>query len=336
MKVSRFAKKPSLPVIIACSVFIIVSCFAYFLALDRVQLQVDGKTFTFRTIKPTVKAVLAERKILLNPGDMVVPDVNTPITENLHIQVTRAFPVFIKTANGKFEYYTVERSVRDVLLSANVAFDEDDRISPGLDQVVKANQEIEVVDVSSKVLTTVVPLKAATEYRRDTNLEKGTQKVIQQGEDGLAERQIKVVYENGQEKKRIVIAEKILKPRVNTIIALGIKPIIRVLETSRGSYRYYDVKVMDATAYSPGPESCGVYAKYGRTYTGKKAGFGLVAVDPRVIKLGTKLYIEGYGLAEAADIGAAIKGNRIDLCFETYREAIMFGRKKVKVYILSE
>ncbi len=336
MKVSRFAKKPSLPVIIACSVFIIVSCFAYFLALDRVQLQVDGKTLTFRTIKPTVKAVLAERKILLNPGDMVVPDVNTPITENLHIQVTRAFPVFIKTANGKFEYYTVERSVRDVLLSANVAFDEDDRISPGLDQVVKANQEIEVVDVSSKVLTTVVPLKAATEYRRDTNLEKGTQKVIQQGEDGLAERQIKVVYENGREKKRIVIAEKILKPRVNTIIALGIKPIIRVLETSRGSYRYYDVKVMDATAYSPGPESCGVYAKYGRTYTGKKAGFGLVAVDPRVIKLGTKLYIEGYGLAEAADIGAAIKGNRIDLCFETYREAIMFGRKKVKVYILSE
>ncbi|HPT88550.1 MAG TPA: ubiquitin-like domain-containing protein [Bacillota bacterium] len=316
--------------------FIIVSCFAYFLALDRVQLQVDGKTLTFRTIKPTVKAVLAERKILLNPGDMVVPDVNTPITENLHIQVTRAFPVFIKTANGKFEYYTVERSVRDVLLSANVAFDEDDRISPGLDQVVKANQEIEVVDVSSKVLTTVVPLKAATEYRRDTNLEKGTQKVIQQGEDGLAERQIKVVYENGREKKRIVIAEKILKPRVNTIIALGIKPIIRVLETSRGSYRYYDVKVMDATAYSPGPESCGVYAKYGRTYTGKKAGFGLVAVDPRVIKLGTKLYIEGYGLAEAADIGAAIKGNRIDLCFETYREAIMFGRKKVKVYILSE
>lgn len=336
MKVNRLAHKLNLPVGIACGVFLIASCFAYFLALDRVQLEVDGKTAEFKTIKSTVRAVLAERNIVLNPGDGVVPDLDAPITENIHIQVTRAFPVLIKTATGTFEYFTVERPVREVLLSANVAFDEDDRISPGLDQPVKANQVIEVVEVTSKVITTTVPVKAATEYRRDTTLEKGTQKVIQQGQDGLAERQVKVVYENGREKKRIVLAEKILKPRMNTIIALGIKPIIRVLETSRGSYRYLDVKVMDATAYSPGPESCGVYAKYGRTYTGKKAGFGLVAVDPRVIKLGTKLYIEGYGQAEAADIGAAIKGNRIDLCFETYREAVMFGRKKVKVYILSE
>jgi 3D (Asp-Asp-Asp) domain-containing protein len=92
--------------------------------------------------------------------------------------------------------------------------------------------------------------------------------------------------------------------------------------------------VMEATAYYPGPESCGIYARNGRTYTGKKAGFGTVAVDKRVIPLGTKLYIEGYGYAEATDIGGAIKGNRIDLCFETYREAEMFGRRKVKVYIL--
>lgn len=336
MKGCRFFQKLPLPVGIACLAFIIVSCFAYVLALDQVQLEVDGKTVQFKTVRSTVKAVLAERKITLNPGDRVVPDLNAPVTENLHIQVTRAFPVTIKTSSGQFEYYTVARPVREVLLSANVAFDDDDRVTPALDQWVEPHQEIEVVDVTSKVLTITVPVKAATEYLRDTTLEKGTKKVIQQGQDGLAERQVKVVYENDLEKKRIVLAEKILKPKVNTVIALGIKPIIRVLETSRGSYRYYDVKVMDATAYSPGPESCGVYAKYGRTYTGKKAGFGLVAVDPRVIKLGTKLYIEGYGLAEAADIGAAIKGNRIDLCFETYREAIMFGRKKVKVYILSE
>jgi 3D (Asp-Asp-Asp) domain-containing protein len=114
---------------------------------------------------------------------------------------------------------------------------------------------------------------------------------------------------------------------------LKIKHNTKNLKKGQYLYRYNDIRVMDATAYYPGPECTGKYSYYGRTYTGKKADYGLVAVDPRVIPLGTKLYIEGYGYAEAADIGGAIKGNRIDLCFQTYREAKRFGRKKVKVYI---
>jgi 3D (Asp-Asp-Asp) domain-containing protein len=53
-----------------------------------------------------------------------------------------------------------------------------------------------------------------------------------------------------------------------------------------------------------------------------------------VIKLGTYVYVEGYGFAIAADTGGAIKGNRIDLCFNSRREALNFGRKTVKVHIL--
>ena len=59
-----------------------------------------------------------------------------------------------------------------------------------------------------------------------------------------------------------------------------------------------------------------------------------MAVDPRVIKLKTLLYVEGYGFAIAADKGGAIKGKKIDLCFDTYEQAVQFGRKKVKVYLL--
>ncbi len=65
-----------------------------------------------------------------------------------------------------------------------------------------------------------------------------------------------------------------------------------------------------------------------------KAQKGVVAVDTRFIPLGTRLYIPGYGLAVAADRGSAIKGNRIDLCFNTYAEAVRFGRRIVEVYIL--
>lgn len=105
--------------------------------------------------------------------------------------------------------------------------------------------------------------------------------------------------------------------------------------SSRGSQiaesSYMD---MEATAYDPGPISCGPHAT-GHTSVGLHAGYGIVAVDPRVIPLGTRLYVEGYGFAVAADIGSAIKGNRIDLGYPTYRSALQFGRHKVRVYLLS-
>lgn len=307
---------------------------SYVIALDRVVLNVDGQSLKMETLSSDVADVLREKGITLKQGDVVQPGLKTPITENIVINVTRSFPVTIKADGKVTEVYTVARSVGDLLAAAGIHCGENDKVSPGLDEVVKPGQKIKLVRVSSVIITKQVAISPGVEYIRDKNMERGQEKVIRQGKSGLNERQIKIVYEDGREVKRFRLAEKRIKPVLNTVIARGIKTIVRTLETSRGSYRYIEVKTMIATAYYPGPESCGKYAAYGQTYTGKKAGFGLVAVDPRVIKLGTKLYIEGYGRAEAADIGGAIKGNRIDLCFETYREAAMYGTKKIKVYIL--
>ena len=90
---------------------------------------------------------------------------------------------------------------------------------------------------------------------------------------------------------------------------------------------------MAATGYSPDPREC-PRSSHGRTATGLKAGYGIVAVDPNVIKMGTRLYIEGYGYAIAADKGGAIKGMRIDLGHETHGEALKIGRRTVRVHIL--
>ncbi|MDU5377137.1 3D domain-containing protein, partial [Peptoniphilus lacydonensis] len=92
------------------------------------------------------------------------------------------------------------------------------------------------------------------------------------------------------------------------------------------------VIVMQATAYDPTAGST--------TATGTRARVGSVAVDPKVIPLGSKLYIESmdgfqsYGYATAEDTGGAIKGNRIDLFYGSNREANNFGRRNVKVYVL--
>jgi uncharacterized protein YabE (DUF348 family) len=315
---------------------LLISYVLYTLALNKVILDVDGKYYTWKTLNCNVEGVLLEKNITLNDGDVVKPGLKTAVTDNLNIEVIRAFPVVIKTSDNTLNYNTITQTVRELLEQANLKYSLDDKVSPGLDTIVKPYLKIKIIRVTTTVITRREIVEPAVEYRKDQELERGVQKEIRAGKPGLAERRIKVVYEDGREVRHYKIAEKILKPPVSSIVLVGTKPVIRTLLTSRGSYRYIEMKLMKATAYYPGPESCGKYAVYGETFTGKKAGFGLVAVDPKVIPLGTKLYIEGYGKAEAADIGSAIKGNRIDLCYETFREAAMYGVKKVRVYILFE
>ena len=189
--------------------------------------------------------------------------------------------------------------------------------------------------MATERLTIEKEIAPAVTYINDANLDKGKQRVVQPGEAGILAREYTVVYEDGQEVDRQLVEERVVKPAVDRVIARGTRPVVRTATVARGrTIRYTDVLIMEATAYEPGPQSCGIYAD-GYTYTGKKATYGIAAVDPRVIPLGTKLYIEGYGFAAAEDIGSAIEGHRIDVCYDTVREALLWGRRRVKVYILA-
>jgi uncharacterized protein YabE (DUF348 family) len=305
----------------------------YLIALDQVTLIVDGRQLAWKTHCATVKRALKEKQVVLRPGDQIEPPLATKITEKMVIRVKRAFPVRICADERTEMVRTTSRQVKAILQQAGIGYDHDDKIIPALDQKIQPRATIRVIRVVTKVVKQRTKLKPEIVYQRAYQLERGICRLVRRGTPGVVETQWRTVYENGKVVARRKLAERVVKPMTNTIFALGIKPPVNTLVTSRGSYRYIDIKQMVATAYSPGPESCGKYAD-GITYTGKKAGYGLVAVDPRVIRLGTMLYIEGYGKAEAADIGGAIKGNRIDLCYETHGEAVRYGRKKVKVYIL--
>lgn len=96
---------------------------------------------------------------------------------------------------------------------------------------------------------------------------------------------------------------------------------------------YSRVLDVTATAYGPGPLDNGKWNDL--TYMGGKVRKGVVAVDPNVIPMGTRLWVEGYGEAVAEDQGSAIKGSRIDLAFDNRQEALDYGIQKVKVYVLN-
>ena len=137
--------------------------------------------------------------------------------------------------------------------------------------------------------------------------------------------------------KPVEVAENIGKLKVeaaesdvNTVEEIVEEPVREnIVETSYGAINYSNVMSMEATAYLP-TDGSGA----GITATGVRATYGVVAVDPRVIPLGTKVYIPGYGVALAADTGGAIKGYKIDLCMESYGECMRFGRRNVTVYVL--
>ena len=93
------------------------------------------------------------------------------------------------------------------------------------------------------------------------------------------------------------------------------------------------IGTFEATAYTDNVQSQGKWV--GQTATGRKPQVGVIAVDPKVIPLNTKLYVEGYGEAVAGDVGGAIKGKRVDLFHNTQSECKSFGRRKGKIWRLN-
>lgn len=160
-----------------------------------------------------------------------------------------------------------------------------------------------------------VPLPFVTTFELEEGLPLGARCLVQEGRPGSA-RLVGDAYE--------VLAE----PQERAIsVGLGGEA------TGTGYWSGCPVLVMSATAYYPGPEDLGPGAT-GYAASGIKAHYGVVAVDRTVIPLGTMLYIEDYGYAVAGDVGGAIKGNKIDLCFDEYAAAVRFGRQTVTVYVL--
>jgi 3D (Asp-Asp-Asp) domain-containing protein len=225
--------------------------------------------------------------------------------------------------------FTHAATVAQFLDEAGIKFGPLDLVEPEPNELLPNSGEVRLTKVEQFVVTNreTIPYKAVLEL--SPKLRRGQEEIITTGVDGEKEVTYEILYENACEVERKVINEIILRPPIDQRAKVGI--YTDLVSTRQLTAR--DELWMEATAYDPW---CSAKNGSGpnRTAMGLKAGRGIVAVDPRVIPLGTRLYIEGYGYALAGDTGGAIKGLRIDLGFATRKEAIRFGRREVKVYIL--
>lgn len=163
---------------------------------------------------------------------------------------------------------------------------------------------------TEKVETETEIIRKKTVYQDDPDTEAGTETVLDEGADGKTVKTVKITYtKDGEEYSKEIISVD-TTPAKDQKISRGTKIVWRDLDTPDGPIRYWKKIHVWATQYDAHCPGCD-----DTTATGLKQGKGVIAVDPAVIPLGTKLYIPGYGMAVAGDVGGGVKGQMIDVGF---------------------
>lgn len=305
-------------------------------AVKEVTIQFETGSQTVTTLKPTVAGVLNEASITLAPEDRVVPAPETRVVDGLTIQIRKAFPVTLQVDGRQLQLRTAATTVGELLDETGVPLGPLDLVSPSLETPLPGPDHVQVVRVRVEEFWEDQRVPYQELRWAEPTMAAGTTRVIRQGLDGLDRVHVQLRYEDGLLVERRELARERVQDPVNRIVGIGQRQTSgHVVRTPQGPKRYSRVIEVLATAYTPGAESTWPFTD-GLTATGVVARRGVVAVDPTVIPLGSHLYVPGYGLGVAADVGAAIKGNRIDVLFEDLDDALRWGRQWVKVYILDE
>jgi len=297
-----------------------------------VTLHEDGLATSTTASATTVGEALAQKGVVVGRGDYVFPDRASPLTAGTHIYIYHANDVSLVVDGQSAQTRTRKATVAGLLSEAGINLAPSDRVEPPPDTPLMEDTTVRVVRVREGIDTVEETVPKETVYRDDPNMDQGEFTVLQPGADGLIRRSYRVVYEDGQEAKRELVDESEMAPQPE-IVARGTRPV-KLVDTPAGPLRYRNSLKVYATWYNPAsagrsPDS----PWYGIAATGVPVHRGIVAVDPSVIPLGSRMYVPGYGEAVAADTGWAVVGNIVDLGFADY-EVPDWRSGWVEIYIL--
>jgi len=308
----------------------------------------DGSRVVVHTTTATdPKAVLGEAGLKLGEDDTYTTTAQTG-DGTAEIQIQRGQTILIDYYGETIEAVSTGESVQNLLRRLNLTWTPGDTISVPLDAKTFDGMELAVAQVIHLDQTYTAVMHHETRYCSDASMPLGTQAVLTEGIDGEMLCTATVTYVNGIETERTVLTQNVVRQPVEEIIAVGTAlpadssdvpeqmPVIteNTIILPTGEVLTYDGVITSlATAY----------CDKGLTATGTQARVGEIAVDPRVIPYGTRMFIiscDGeyiYGIATAEDCGSKdhIYGTRIDLHMDTYKECRQFGARDCLVFFLS-
>ncbi|CUL28722.1 TPA: resuscitation-promoting factor [Listeria monocytogenes] len=315
-----------------------------YLPARQITINDNGTKKDVWSTKANVADLLKDENITTRPQDVLNVALDTKLKNGLEVNINRAIQLSLQNGAKKDTVWTTKTKVSDLLAEKNIKLDQDDRVSPAKDSNLKEKMTVEVTYVNSKAEKKNEQVKFETVYKEDDSLNKGVEKVVQEGKNGKKVVEYKVTFENGKEKKRDVIKENVTSNKTDKVVVRGTKekvvatPVSNVSTSSATSSSSSSASStpsggktykMESTAYSGGGTTA-----YGINLSANP-GLKVIAVDPRIIPLGSKVWVEGYGEAIAGDTGGAIKGNIVDVYFPNESQCYSWGRRMVTVKVLN-
>ena len=215
---------------------------------------------------------------------------------------------------------TDKKTVGELMSELGVELSDTDVLKSEEDSVIDKDIVISVDEISYGKDYVHTSIDYKTEYRDVLTIPKGTERVQRRGVLGKDTKEYSVTYVNGVETERSLVSEYVSSYPVSAVIERGVGGSVEGI-----NYSY--ALTCDTTIYYSG----------GITASGLPADEKVVAVDPKVIPLGTKLYIPGFGIRIAADVGGAVKGYTVDICIDRdHPWAKTYGRRTATVYIIED
>ncbi|WP_336047066.1 ubiquitin-like domain-containing protein [Solibacillus ferritrahens] len=299
----------------------------------EVVISVDGNQSKVWTTENVVKNILEEANIEVTEHDLVSQSLDTEVGADNKIDIQKAFQLTLVDGTKERQVWSTSTTVANFLKQQEIQLGESDRVDKNLEKVITPNDKIAVVRVEKVTDVVEESVDFAVERKNDSSLLKGKEKVVTEGKKGKVERTYNIVKENGKVVSKKVASEKIVEQPKTKVLSVGTKVVTakvsRSSEPSSGKEFY-----VEATAYTPYCTGCSGISAAGLNLR-KNPDMKVIAVDPRVIPLGTKVWVEGYGNAVAGDTGGAIKGNKIDVLVPSKSKANSWGRKKVRIKVLN-
>jgi 3D (Asp-Asp-Asp) domain-containing protein len=308
-----------------------------------VRVVENGVPKLYQSRSNNVQDFLEEYNIALFPQDQINMDPDARFIDHRVpvIEITRGIEIVV-VVEGEEYVWPMKADVRAgyVVDLVEEQFGEGYFYNVRRSHPIYDGQVIEFNKPISHTFTSNIPIPYDTTHNYDPTIKAGEEVVVQEGSYGEAELVAEIIMLAGLRIDSRLLSEIVVSEPVEQIVSIGTRPrsFARYeIPTADGEFTFAKSLTMMATAYTAEYECTGKRPTdpgYGITASGMAVQHGVVAVDPRVIPLGTPLFVEGYGYAVAADTGAAIRGNSIDLFMHSVSDARNFGRRTVTVYIL--
>lgn len=279
---------------------------------------------TYETTARTVESFIEEHEIDYIDGvDELNVDLEDKIKDNMKIYVTKAFDIKVVADGETTELTTLPITAGEVLVQLGIEVGKNDIVEPAEETALASGDKVVVKRVTFGKDSEKETVEYEVVYEEDPSMQIGMMEISQEGRNGRLKHIYKVKYIDGEEVSRERVDTKTLKQVKDKIYSYG----TAITSGAPDSYEKVYSGVRAVSYYMDGNPN-GAY--------GLPCTYGTCAVDPKLIPLGSLLYIEGYGYAVANDVGTSIKGKVVDVYMEKYEQCLIWGARSVKVYVIDE